>query len=331
MRKLFLQKSLFASIDTNLMLFHHHCRLIILMKQISWPMQKKNVPGKPIKTTMAMASHLYPISVVVEQQYSRTCHFLGFHHRLEVSQQTHVFGHVCCQHLNRSECQWAKQWGSGGWDEGDETHHVYDELPQALPLPLAEVLKDVTVVLMKELEAHSQVMVLQDGLVVVHQGQLGVWGEATHVSTQILLQPCVSHVNSSIKSKLPPNSNSFLLVFMRNWLETPGWSTSWMAAANKAAKISRSVKTACRREKAKDTKSRWGWVVGVRKAFNFICDWRAAGDIYIQSWCGEEYMSRLSDICSMEAVVVGHVGMVVVLEGHHVGNKGIHRDPKSLQ
>lgn len=42
-------------------------------------------------------------------------------------------------------------------------------------------------------------------------------------------------------------------------------------------------------------------------------------------------MSRLSDICSMEAVVVGHVGMVVVLEGHHVGNKGIHRDPKGLQ
>lgn len=61
-----------------------------------------------------------------------------------------------------------------------------------------------------------------------------------------------------------------------------------------------------------------------------ICDWWAAEDIYIQSWCGEQYMSRLSDICSMEAVVVGHVGMVVVLKGHHVGNKGIHRDPKSF-
>lgn len=42
-------------------------------------------------------------------------------------------------------------------------------------------------------------------------------------------------------------------------------------------------------------------------------------------------MSRLSDICSMEAVVVGHVGMVVVFQGHHVGNKGIHGDPKSLE
>lgn len=56
-----------------------------------------------------------------------------------------------------------------------KTHHVYDELPQALPLPLAEVLKDVTVVLVKELEAHGQVMVLQNRLVVVHQGQFRVW------------------------------------------------------------------------------------------------------------------------------------------------------------
>lgn len=37
-----------------------------------------------------------------------------------------------------------------------------------------------------------------------------------------------------------PNS----LVLMRNWLETPGWSTSWMALAKMAARISRSVKTA---------------------------------------------------------------------------------------
>lgn len=42
-------------------------------------------------------------------------------------------------------------------------------------------------------------------------------------------------------------------------------------------------------------------------------------------------MSGLSDICSVEAVVVGHIGMVVVLQGHHVGDKCIHRDPKGLQ
>lgn len=69
----------------------------------------------------------------------------------------------------------------------------------------------------------------------------------------------------------------------------------------------------------------------VCRAFDFIHCWWTAGDIYIQSWCGEQYMSRLSDICSMEAVVVGHVGMVVVFQGHHVGNKGIHGDPKSLE
>lgn len=39
-------------------------------------------------------------------------------------------------------------------------------------------------------------------------------------------------------------SHVHLLVLMRNWLETPGWSTSWMAAAKIAARISRSVKTA---------------------------------------------------------------------------------------
>lgn len=42
------------------------------------------------------------------------------------------------------------------------------------------------------------------------------------------------------------------LVLTRNWLETPGWSTSWMALAKIAARISRSVKTAWagrRREK----------------------------------------------------------------------------------
>lgn len=48
-----------------------------------------------------MTCHLYPISVVVEQQYSRTCHFLGFHHCLEVCQQTHVFRHIRCQNLGR--------------------------------------------------------------------------------------------------------------------------------------------------------------------------------------------------------------------------------------
>lgn len=35
----------------------------------------------------------------------------------------------------------------------------------------------------------------------------------------------------------------FILVLMRYWLVTPGWSTSWMQEANIAAKISSGVKT----------------------------------------------------------------------------------------
>lgn len=42
-------------------------------------------------------------------------------------------------------------------------------------------------------------------------------------------------------------------------------------------------------------------------------------------------MSRLSDICSVEAVMVGHIGMIVVLQGHHISNKRVLRDPKGLQ
>lgn len=39
------------------------------------------------------------------------------------------------------------------------------------------------------------------------------------------------------------------LVLMRNWFDTPGWSTSWIAAAKMAARISRSVKTAWERKR----------------------------------------------------------------------------------
>lgn len=39
-------------------------------------------------------------------------------------------------------------------------HHVDDELPKALTLPLVEVLEDVTVFLVQKLEAHSKVVVL---------------------------------------------------------------------------------------------------------------------------------------------------------------------------
>lgn len=37
----------------------------------------------------------------------------------------------------------------------DDTHHINNKFSQALSLPLAKVLEDVTVVLVKQLEAHS--------------------------------------------------------------------------------------------------------------------------------------------------------------------------------
>ena len=55
-----------------------------------------------------------------------------------------------------------------------KSHHVYDHLAQRELLLLAEVGEDVTVVLLQQLEAHGQVVVLQHRLVVVHQSQLRV-------------------------------------------------------------------------------------------------------------------------------------------------------------
>lgn len=40
-----------------------------------------------------------------------------------------------------------------------------------------------------------------------------------------------------------------LLVLIKNWFVTPGWSTSWMALANMAERISRSVNTFCNNNK----------------------------------------------------------------------------------
>lgn len=52
---------------------------------------------------------------------------------------------------------------------------------------------------------------------------------------------------------------------------------------------------------------------------------------YIKSRCGEEDVRGLGDICSMEAVVIRYVSMVMVLQGHHVSYKGVDRDTKRLQ
>lgn len=49
-------------------------------------------------------------------------------------------------------------------------YHVNHHLPERLPLFLGQVLEDVTVLLLQQFETHGQVVVLQDGFVVVHQG-----------------------------------------------------------------------------------------------------------------------------------------------------------------
>ena len=52
------------------------------------------------------------------------------------------------------------------------THHIYDHFPKCLSLFPVEVDEYITVWVLKELEGHGQVMVLQHTLVIVHQGQL---------------------------------------------------------------------------------------------------------------------------------------------------------------
>ena len=42
-------------------------------------------------------------------------------------------------------------------------------------------------------------------------------------------------------------------------------------------------------------------------------------------------MGGLGHVCRVEAVVIGHVGVVVVLQSHHVGDEGVGRDAERLQ
>lgn len=42
-------------------------------------------------------------------------------------------------------------------------------------------------------------------------------------------------------------------------------------------------------------------------------------------------MRGLGDICSMEAIVVRYVSMVMILQGHHVRDKSVSGDTKCLQ
>ena len=95
---------------------------------------------------------LYPVAVVVEEENTAAGHLLRLHHRLQVCQQAHVFAHVRRQ------------------------HHVDHHLPEGGPLLGRQASQDVTLRQLQQLEGNCQVMVLQNGLVVVHQGQLRASG-----------------------------------------------------------------------------------------------------------------------------------------------------------
>ena len=66
------------------------------------------------------------------------------------------------------------------WD-GDDHHvanayHVNHHFPKGLLLLPRKVDEDITFWILKQLEGHGQVMVLQHRLVIVHQGQLRACG-----------------------------------------------------------------------------------------------------------------------------------------------------------
>lgn len=61
------------------------------------------------------------------------------------------------------------------------TYHIDDHFSETLTLLLGKVLKDVTVFPLQELETNSEVMILQNRLIVVHEGQLGVCGRERNV------------------------------------------------------------------------------------------------------------------------------------------------------
>lgn len=47
---------------------------------------------------------------------------------------------------------------------------------------------------------------------------------------------------------------------------------------------------------------------------------------YLQGGSREEDMGGLDHVCSVDVVVVGHIVVVVVLQGHHEGDEGVCRD-----
>ena len=59
-------------------------------------------------TARVRTDYLYPLGVVIQEQHTRAGHLLGLHHGLKVSQEGHVFGHICGQHLQHSRTRLEK-------------------------------------------------------------------------------------------------------------------------------------------------------------------------------------------------------------------------------
>lgn len=77
------------------------------------------------------------------------------------------------------------------------------------------------------------------------------------------------------------------LVLIRNWFDTPGWSTSWMAAAKMAARISKSVKTA--------------WERGEKNMGRQLADWNQNVDLMIsQEFDFNFFTSQWEKTCTRE-------------------------------
>lgn len=54
---------------------------------------------------------------------------------------------------------------------GLASYHVNHHFPERLALLLAKILEDVAVFLLKQFESHSEVVVLQHRLVIIHQSE----------------------------------------------------------------------------------------------------------------------------------------------------------------
>ena len=99
-----------------------------------------------------------------------------------------------------------------------------------------------------------------------------------------------------------------LLVLIKNWFVTPGWSTSWMAEANMAAMISNSVKTPFDEEERE--RERIESFIVLRFLLFFS---------YIECWGIEQNMHWLTNVSSMSFIMIGNL-LIMIFKCEQVGD-----------